>query len=128
MPGMYEEDEYDLAGFCVGIVDKDNIINGSSIKKGDLIIGLESNGLHSNGFSLARKALGDKGIARYAEALLRPTRIYVKPVLNLLEAQGSRLRAIKGISHITGGAFYKKATKILHAGYGMVIQKKLESS
>jgi phosphoribosylformylglycinamidine cyclo-ligase len=123
MPGMYDEDEYDLAGFCVGIVDKDKIINGINIKEGDLIIGLESNGLHSNGFSLARKALGEKGIAKYAKELLKPTRIYVKPILTLLSAIRYPLSAIKGIAHITGGAFYKKATKILPAGYGMVINK-----
>jgi phosphoribosylformylglycinamidine cyclo-ligase len=131
MPGMYGQDEYDLAGFCVGIVDRDKIIDGSNIKEGDLIIGLASSGLHSNGFSLARKALGEKGVRKYARELLRPTRIYVKPVLNLLQATclagrpaGYRLQAIKGIAHITGGAFYKKAIKILPQGHGMVIGKK----
>ncbi|MDP2924333.1 MAG: phosphoribosylformylglycinamidine cyclo-ligase [Candidatus Omnitrophota bacterium] len=124
MPGMYEEDEYDLAGFCVGIVDKNKMINSTNIEAGDLVIGLESNGLHSNGFSLARKALGEKGIAKYAKELLKPTRIYVKPVLNTLSAKRYAPCAIKGIAHITGGAFYKKATKILPHGYGMVIDKK----
>jgi phosphoribosylformylglycinamidine cyclo-ligase len=139
MPGMYEPNEYDLAGFCVGIVDKNKMITGLKIRTGDNIIGLESNGLHSNGFSLARRALGDKGVRQYSKELLKPTRIYVKPVLNLLQATGQgavvwppikakatgyKLQAIKGIAHITGGAFYNKATKILPSGYGMVIKKK----
>lgn len=124
MPGMYKKDEYDLAGFCVGIVDKNKMVNGSKITEGDLIIGLESNGLHSNGFSLARKALGEKGIRKYAEEVLRPTRIYVKPILHLLSAVSYLPSAIKGIAHITGGAFYQKAVKILPKNYGMVIDKK----
>jgi len=123
MPGMYDKDEYDLAGFCVGIVDKYKMVNGKNIKEGDLIIGLESSGLHSNGFSLARKVLGDNGTRKYAKELLEPTRIYVKPVLNALNATNYSKDAIKAIAHITGGAFYKKATKVLPQGYGMVIQK-----
>ncbi len=119
MPGMYKPDEYDLAGFCVGIVDKHKVIDGKNIKAGDLIIGLESSGLHSNGFSLVRKTLGSKGIKKYVKELLIPTRIYVKPILSLLENT-----AVKGIAHITGGAFYNKATKILPLGLGMVINKK----
>lgn len=123
MPGMYAQDEYDLAGFCVGIVDKHKMINANNIKEGDLIIGLSSSGLHSNGFSLARKVLGDSGITKYAKELLEPTRIYVKPVLNALNAMHYSKDAIKAIAHITGGAFHKKATKVLPQGYGMVIQK-----
>lgn len=124
MPGMYKEDEYDLAGFCVGIADKDRMVNGSRITEGDLVIGLESNGLHSNGFSLARKVLGQNGIKKYADELLKPTRIYVKPILSLLNATSYPLSAIKGIAHITGGAFYEKAVKILPKNYGMVIDRK----
>jgi phosphoribosylformylglycinamidine cyclo-ligase len=124
MPGMYKRDEYDLAGFCVGIVDKDRIINGNNIEGGDAIIGLGSSGLHSNGFSLVRKVFSDNEIRRYARELLKPTRIYVKPVLSLLSVAELRLPAIKGIAHITGGSFYKKATKILPKGYGMIIDKK----
>ncbi len=124
MPGMYDKEEYDLAGFCVGIVDKDKIVKGKNIKEGNVIIGLASNGLHSNGFSLVRKVFNDKEIRRYAAELLKPTRIYVKPVLSLLSAFRSSLSAVKGIAHITGGAFYNKATKILPEGYGMVINKK----
>ena len=77
MPGMYEKGEYDLAGFSVGIVDRDKMINGRNIKAGDLLIGLESSGLHSNGFSLVRKALGVRGVKKHARELLKPTRIYV---------------------------------------------------
>lgn len=123
MPGMYAQDEYDLAGFCVGIVDKYKMVDGNNIKEGDLIVGLASSGLHSNGFSLARKVLGDKGIYKHAKKLLEPTRIYVKPVLNALGATHCSKDAIKAIAHITGGAFYKKAVKVLPQGYGMVIQK-----
>ena len=124
MPGMYKKGEYDLAGFCVGIVDKHKIINGRNIKEGDLIIGLASNGLHSNGFSLVRNALGPKGIKKHAKELLAPTRIYVNPILSLLKTYNLKLETIKGIAHITGGAFYNKATKILPKGYGMVIERK----
>ncbi|UCD14995.1 MAG: phosphoribosylformylglycinamidine cyclo-ligase [Candidatus Omnitrophota bacterium] len=124
MPGMYKEGDYDLAGFCVGIVDEKKIIDGRNIKAGDLVIGLESAGLHSNGFSLVRKVFNSKEISEQAKELLKPTRIYVKPILSLLSAFSSQFAAIKGIAHITGGAFYNKATKILPAGLGMFINKK----
>lgn len=123
MPGMYKKGEYDLAGFCVGMADKKKIINGRNIKAGDLIIGLESSGLHSNGFSLVRKAFSRKEILKNSKILLKPTRIYVKPVLSLLSPHLGLLPYIKGIAHITGGAFYRKATKILPKGYCMVIDK-----
>jgi len=123
MPGMYDSDEYDLAGFCVGIIDKNKMVNASNIKEGDLIIGLASSGLHSNGFSLARKVLGDGGIIKHAKELLEPTRIYVKPVLDILNATHYSKDAVKAIAHITGGAFHKKATKVLPHGYGMEICK-----
>lgn len=123
MPGMYDPDEYDLAGFCTGIVAADKIIDGRNIKEGDAVIGLESNGLHSNGFSLVRKIFSSKDIGKYAKEILKPTRIYVKPVLSLLSSATGCQWAVKGIAHITGGAFYNKATKILAPGYGMVINK-----
>ena len=123
MPGMYKNGEYDLAGFCVGVVDKDKIIDGNNIKPGDLIIGLASSGLHSNGFSLVRRALGKKEIKQYAKELLKPTRIYVKPILSLLSTVHYPPSTIKGIAHITGGAFYNKATKILPKDLGMIIHK-----
>jgi phosphoribosylformylglycinamidine cyclo-ligase len=114
MPGMYKEGDYDLAGFCVGVVERKNIIAGSRIEVGDIVIGLESNGLHSNGFSLVRKVLSHNELRRMSNELLKPTRIYVKPVLNLLQASGFRLQdSIKGIAHITGGAFYDKIARVL---------------
>ena len=118
MPGMYDPDEYDLAGFCVGIVDKSKIIDGTKIKSGDVVLGLASNGVHSNGFSLVRRALGERGVKKYGRELLKPTCIYVKPVLGLMDKA-----PVKGVAHITGGAFYNKAVKILPAGLGMNIQK-----
>jgi len=118
MPGMYDPDEYDLAGFCVGIVDKNKIIDGTKIKPGDRVIGLASNGLHSNGFSLVRRALGERGVKKYGRELLKPTSIYVKPVLGLMAKV-----PVKGVAHITGGAFYNKAVKILPQGMGMSIKK-----
>jgi len=114
MPGMYKEGEYDVAGFCVGVVEREKVIEGSKIKAGDAVIGLESNGLHSNGFSLVRKVLTESELKRMSRELLKPTRIYVKPVLSLLRSQASGLRPqIKGIAHITGGAFYDKIARIL---------------
>ena len=124
MPGMYDKDEYDLAGFCVGIVDKHKLIDGSKIKEGDTIIGLASSGIHSNGYSLVRKVLTNREIAKYGRQLLKPTRIYVKPILSVLDTITNKRGTIKGIAHITGGAFYSKATKILPKGLGMVIRKK----
>jgi len=120
MPGMYQKGEYDLAGFCVGVVEKDEIIDGSKIKIGDTIIGLASSGLHSNGFSLVRKVLEKKELILYSKELLKPTRIYVKPVLSLLKNSGIEL---KGIAHITGGAFYEKMKRIIPKGTNFQIQK-----
>ncbi len=111
MPGLYKKDDYDLAGFAVGIVEKNKIIDGSMIKAGDKMIGFASNGLHSNGFSLARKVFSRAEQKKWAHELLKPTKIYVKPVLALLK----RFR-VKGIAHITGGAFYEKLTKIVPNG------------
>ncbi|NLL29821.1 MAG: phosphoribosylformylglycinamidine cyclo-ligase [Clostridiales bacterium] len=122
MPGLYKEEEYDLAGFCVGLVDKENIIRGSSIKEGDLIIGLPSNGIHSNGYSLVRKLLFEKeklDINKYyeelrstlGEELLKPTRIYFDPVYDLIETFN-----IKGLCHITGGGFYENVPRMLPDG------------
>jgi len=124
MPGMYSTDEYDLAGFCVGVVDKNNLIDGSSVKKGNLVIGIESSGLHSNGFSLARIVFLKRKLRKYYKSLLTPTRIYVKPVLSLLDSlSANKQKPIKGIAHVTGGSFYEKITKILPSGLGMVINK-----
>ena len=121
MPGFYPEDEYDLAGFAVGLVDKERIIDNSAVKPGDAIIGLASSGVHSNGFSLVRKVFdvehSDLTIHRdelgesLGEALLRPTKIYVKHMLALMEAV-----TVKAVSHITGGGFYENIPRSLPQG------------
>jgi phosphoribosylformylglycinamidine cyclo-ligase len=124
MPGMYRQGEYDLAGFCVGVVERAKIIDGSKIKPGDTVIGLESNGLHSNGFSLVRKALSQAEQKRFSAELLKPTRIYVKQVVSLLRGTRDEGRGtIKGISHITGGAFYDKIARILPGNINARIYK-----
>jgi len=122
-PGMMPDDEYDLAGFSVGFTDYDRIIDGSAVKPGDVIIGLSSSGLHSNGFSLVRKVFADRlgGLGEHVpdlgctlgEELLRPTRIYVKPLLGAISEFGG---AIKGISHITGGGHFENVPRMLPAG------------
>jgi phosphoribosylformylglycinamidine cyclo-ligase len=123
MPGFYPEDEYDMAGFAVGIVDHDRIIDGSTIASGDLLIGIASSGLHSNGYSLVRKILDvnaenvRKKIPELGctlgEELLRPTRIYVKSILHLIK----KLKLnVKGICHITGGGFYENVPRMLPEG------------
>ncbi|MCR4434679.1 MAG: phosphoribosylformylglycinamidine cyclo-ligase [Clostridiales bacterium] len=128
MPGFYPEDEYDLAGFCVGIADRSKIIDGKSIKAGDKLIGLASSGLHSNGYSLVRKLLNPKPekLQEYIEALgstlgeelLKPTRIYVKTVLDLKDKF-----QIKGISHITGGGFIENIPRMVHGNLRVRIFK-----
>lgn len=119
MPGMYKKDEYDLAGFCVGIVEKEQIIDGSSVKPGDRIIGIESSGLHSNGFSLVRKVFTkDELKTKFGKLLLTPTIIYVKMILKLIEKIN-----IKSIAHITGGGFYDNIPRVLPAGAGALIEK-----
>lgn len=121
MPGLYKEGEYDLAGFCVGVVEKDKIVDGKNIEIGDKVIGLASSGLHSNGFSLVRKTLSLKEQKNLSHELLKPTRIYVKPILFLLNSRSSFF--IKGISHITGGAFYEKIPRIIPEGKAILIKK-----
>lgn len=113
MPDMYARGEYDLAGFCVGVVEKKNIIDGSRIEAGDAVIGLASSGIHSNGYSLVRKVFRESEQRRMSKELLTPTRIYVRPVLDFLAARRSPRAAIRGIAHITGGAFYDKIARIL---------------
>jgi phosphoribosylformylglycinamidine cyclo-ligase len=112
MPGMYRDGDYDIAGFCVGVAERGKIINGDRIRQGDKLIGIASSGLHSNGYSLVRKVLGGAELKRMSAELLKPTRIYVKPVLELLRQYG---QAVHGISLITGGAFYDKISRILPA-------------
>ncbi|MDP2928792.1 MAG: phosphoribosylformylglycinamidine cyclo-ligase [Candidatus Omnitrophota bacterium] len=118
MPGMYKDGEYDLAGFGVGIADRSEIIDGRSIKLGDLIIGLESSGPHSNGYSLIRKILSEKELKKHSKELLAPTRLYAKPVL----AAKKKIN-IKGIANITGGAFYDKVPRIIPKGLAVEIDK-----
>jgi phosphoribosylformylglycinamidine cyclo-ligase len=117
MPGMYPEGEYDLAGFCVGVVEKERILDGRSIRPGDAILGLASSGPHSNGFSLIRKIL-QKQKPKAMEKLLEPTRIYVKPVLKLLESV-----PVKGLAHITGGGITGNVPRILPENLRAVINK-----
>ncbi|MCI8908720.1 MAG: phosphoribosylformylglycinamidine cyclo-ligase, partial [Angelakisella sp.] len=121
MPGFYPQEEYDLAGFAVGVADKKKIIDSSAVKPGDAILGLASSGVHSNGFSLVRKVFDvehkDLTIHRdelgksLGEALLTPTKIYVKPMLALLEQV-----TVKAVSHITGGGFYENIPRALPEG------------
>jgi phosphoribosylformylglycinamidine cyclo-ligase len=118
MPDMYRGEDYDLAGFTVGVVEADKIIDGSGIKADDVLIGLPSSGLHSNGYSLARKALSVTEQKLYAKILLKPTCIYVKPVLALLEKI-----QVKGMAHMTGGAWYEKLTKVLPKGLCFEVNK-----
>jgi phosphoribosylformylglycinamidine cyclo-ligase len=130
MPGMYHDGDYDVAGFVIGIVDRDNIIDGSDIRVGNKIIGLASNGLHSNGFSLVRKiCFTDLGLSvdedveplgrKLGEELLRPTRIYVQPILNVLKNY-----KINGMVHITGGGFYDNIPRVLPKGCRARISRK----
>lgn len=122
MPGFYNIDEYDLAGFVVGVVDKEKIIDGSKIEEGDIILGLPSSGIHSNGYSLVRKIVFEKENMKVdkfieelgttiGEELLKPTRIYTKAVLPLIEKFN-----IKGIAHITGGGLYENIPRIIPEG------------
>lgn len=128
MPGLYSENEYDLAGFSVGIVDQEKMINSENIEVGDVVIGLASSGVHSNGFSLVRKVfnVNEENLKEYreelgktlGEALIEPTKIYVKPVLKLLEQVN-----VKGISHITGGGFYENMPRMLNEKVALNINK-----
>ncbi len=125
MPGFYEPEEYDLAGFCVGVVDKDKIVDGTQTQAGDALIGIASSGVHSNGYSLVRKIFNlDAEGARerlaetpaglgctLGEALLAPTKIYVKPLLSVIDTFG-----IHAVSHITGGGFYENIPRMLPEG------------
>ena len=125
MPGFYPEDEYDLAGFVVGAVDKSRLFNRMHMRAGDVVLALPSSGVHSNGFSLVRKVLPDRSLyveelgATLGEALLVPTKTYVKPVLALAE----RIE-VKGASHITGGGFYENVPRCLPSGLSARIEKK----
>ncbi len=130
MPGMYTDGEYDIAGFTVGCVEKSNLIDGSKVKAGDVLVGIASSGVHSNGFSLVRKVVADAGFdfkdlcpeffgdRMIGEVLLTPTRIYVKQVLEVI-----RNCEVHGVAHITGGGFDENIPRILHEGQGIEIEE-----
>ncbi len=129
MPGFYPEDEYDLAGFSVGAVDKDRILDKTAMREGDAVVALPSSGVHSNGFSLVRKvfdvesgtlaqAPAELGGRTLGETLLTPTRIYVKPVLSLLEKVN-----VRSLAHITGGGFYENIPRSLAEGFGVRLSR-----
>ncbi len=129
MPGFYPIDEYDLAGFAVGVVDKKKILNPKTMQAGDVVIALPSSGVHSNGFSLVRKVfgVGEKDLSQpmeelggksVGETLLTPTKIYVKPILALLEEC-----TVRAISHITGGGFYENIPRSLPQGFGVKVNR-----
>ena len=129
MPGMYQPGDYDIAGFTVGAVDRSDLIDGSKVKTGDVLVGIASSGVHSNGFSLVRKVVADAGLEfdrKYEETgdktlgemLLTPTRIYVKPVLDVI-----RNVDVHGVAHITGGGFDENIPRILHEGQGIEVKE-----
>lgn len=130
MPGMYTDGEYDIAGFTVGCVEKSNLIDGSKVKAGDVLVGIASSGVHSNGFSLVRKVVADAGFdfkdlcpeffgdRMIGEVLLTPTRIYVKQVLEVIHNCD-----VHGVAHITGGGFDENIPRILHEGQGIEIEE-----
>lgn len=128
MPGFYPDGDYDIAGFAVGVVDRKKIINGSEIRKGDVLIGIKSSGIHSNGYSLVRKLFGENPVvlnkyddeldAKPINVLLTPTKIYVSSILALIEKV-----KVKGIAHITGGGFIENIPRIFPKGIGCVIEK-----
>ncbi|MCQ2136533.1 MAG: phosphoribosylformylglycinamidine cyclo-ligase [Bacteroidales bacterium] len=129
MPGMYEGGEYDIAGFTTGVVEKSKLIDASKVKVGDVLVGVASTGVHSNGFSLVRKIVADAGLSyqdeiaefggrKLGEVLLTPTKIYVKQVLEVI-----RNCDVHGISHITGGGFDENIPRVLHEGQGLEINE-----
>ena len=129
MPGMYPGGEYDIAGFTTGVVEKSRLIDGSKVKAGDVLVGIASSGVHSNGFSLVRKIVSDAGLSltgevpelggrRLGDVLLTPTRIYVKQVLDVI-----RHCDVHGVAHITGGGFDENIPRVLSAGQGLEIKE-----
>ena len=129
MPGMYSDGEYDIAGYTTGVVEKSKLIDGSKVKTGDVLVGIASSGVHSNGFSLVRKIVADAGLPldlevsefggrTLGETLLTPTRIYVKQVLDVI-----RNCDVHGVAHITGGGFDENIPRILHKGQGIEIEE-----
>jgi len=134
MPGFYHEGEYDIAGFVVGVIEKDKIIDGKTIKPGDVVIGLSSSGVHSNGFSLVRKVFFDKAkmkatqkLTKYGlnttlgEELIKPTKIYAGPILKILKKHKTK-KIIKGMAHITGGGLIENIPRILPEGCAVTLE------
>jgi phosphoribosylformylglycinamidine cyclo-ligase len=134
LPDFYQPGDYDMAGFCVGVVERDHIINGKGIQPGDVVLGLASTGLHSNGYSLVRKAVFD--VAKLTvndfvpelgrtvgDELLEPTRIYVRPILNLLQHYPVKKRVIRGLAHITGGGLEDNIPRVLPPGRRVFIKR-----
>ena len=129
MPGMYADGEYDIAGYTTGVVEKSKLIDGSKVKVGDVLVGIASSGVHSNGFSLVRKIVADSGLSYtdpvdefggrlLGDVLLTPTRIYVKQVLEVI-----RSCDVHGVAHITGGGFDENIPRVLHEGQGLEIRE-----
>ena len=118
MPGLYSHGDFDIAGFCVGVVDRDKVIDGKKARAGHVIVGIASNGIHSNGFSFVRKALKPGFILQHAKEILKPTRIYVKPILSLIEKE-----PVFSMAHITGGGFFDNIPRVLPKGCGAKIQQ-----
>ena len=129
MPGMYADGEYDIAGFTTGVVEKSKLIDGSNVKVGDVLVGIASSGVHSNGFSLVRKIVADKGLSyhnkieefggkRLGDVLLTPTKIYVKQVLEVI-----RNCDVHGVGHITGGGFDENIPRLLRKGQGVTVNE-----
>jgi phosphoribosylformylglycinamidine cyclo-ligase len=119
LPGLYDKEQWDLAGFCVGIVDRAKIVDGRSCRRGDAVIGLASSGLHSNGFSLARRAFTEDELqGEIGEELLKPTRIYTKPILEVMKSV-----RIKAMAHITGGGFTDNIPRVIPDGLNVVIKE-----
>ncbi len=113
MPGLYANGDFDLAGFCVGVVDEDDIVDGKHVSPGDVLVGIASSGIHSNGFSFVRKVFTPEFIQAHAEEIVKPTKIYVKPVLSLLKKE-----KVFSMAHITGGGFYDNIPRVLPRGCG----------
>lgn len=134
LPDVYQPGDYDLAGFCVGVVEKDHIVNGRAIQSGDVVLGLASSGLHSNGYSLVRKIVFERaGLSvrdfvpelgrTVGEELLEPTRIYVRAVQNILRHYPVKRRVVRGLAHITGGGLVDNIPRILPAGRRVVLRR-----
>ncbi|MGE3808221.1 MAG: phosphoribosylformylglycinamidine cyclo-ligase, partial [Gemmataceae bacterium] len=134
LPDFYQPGDYDLAGFCVGVVERDHIISGKTIRPGDVVLGLASSGLHSNGYSLVRKAVFERARLKVTdfvpelgrtvgEELLEPTRIYVRAVKELLSHYPVKRRVVRGLAHITGGGLLDNVPRVLPAGCRVFIER-----